>query len=192
MVFGFTFCIELGKNLGDDMAIYKLIDNDNPLLKEQLTLSDDVDREKLKTDLIDTMKNFEGIGLSANQIGIMERAFVMYLNFSKREIMCCFNPKIVFTSEEEDYMDEGCLSWPGLWLKVKRPIWIEVEYENENGEHIKDKLKGLEARVFQHEYDHMEGTDFTQKVSRLRLDMAKKKKSKNFKKSKIIQERMSL
>ena len=174
------------------MAIYKLIDNDNPLLKEQLTLSDDVDREKLKTDLIDTMKNFEGIGLSANQIGIMERAFVMYHYFSKREIMCCFNPKIVFTSEEEDYMDEGCLSWPGLWLKVKRPIWIEVEYENENGEHIKDKLKGLEARVFQHEYDHMEGTDFTQKVSRLRLDMAKKKKSKNFKKSKIIQERMSL
>ena len=174
------------------MAIYKLIDNNNPLLKVQLTLSDDVDREKLKTDLIDTMKNFEGIGLSANQIGIMERAFVMYHNFSKREIMCCFNPKIVFTSEEEDYMDEGCLSWPGLWLKVKRPIWIEVEYENENGEHIKDKLKGLEARVFQHEYDHMEGTDFTQKVSRLRLDMAKKKKSKNFKKSKIIQERMSL
>ena len=89
-------------------------------------------------------------------------------------------------------MDEGCLSWPGLWLKVKRPIWIEVEYENENGEHTKNKLKGLEARVFQHEYDHMEGTDFTQKVSRLRLDMAKKKKSKNFKKSKIIQERMSL
>ena len=174
------------------MAIYKLIDNDNPLLKEQLTLSNDVDREKLKTDLIDTMKNFEGIGLSANQIGIMERAFVMYHNFSKREIMCCFNPKIVFTSKEEDYMDEGCLSWPGLWLKVKRPIWIEVEYENENGEHIKNKLKGLEARVFQHEYDHMEGTDFTQKVSRLRLDMAKKKKSKNFKKSKIIQERMSL
>ena len=174
------------------MAIYKLIDNDNPLLKVQLTLSDDVDREKLKTDLIDTMKNFEGIGLSANQIGIMERVFVMYHNFSKREIMCCFNPKIVFTSEEEDYMDEGCLSWPGLWLKVKRPIWIEVEYENENGEHIKNKLKGLEARVFQHEYDHMEGTDFTQKVSRLRLDMAKKKKSKNFKKSKIIQERMSL
>ena len=192
MVFGFTFCTVLGKNLGDDMAIYKLIDNDNPLLKAQLTLSDDVDRKKLKTDLIDTMKNFEGIGLSANQIGIMERVFVMYHNFSKREIMCCFNPKIVFTSEEEDYMDEGCLSWPGLWLKVKRPIWIEVEYENENGEHIKNKLKGLEARVFQHEYDHMEGTDFTQKVSRLRLDMAKKKKSKNFKKSKIIQERMSL
>ena len=174
------------------MAIYKLIDNNNPLLKVQLTLSDDVDREKLKTDLVDTMKNFEGIGLSANQIGIMERAFVMYHNFNKREIMCCFNPKIVFTSEEEDYMDEGCLSWPGLWLKVKRPIWIEVEYENENGEHIKNKLKGLEARVFQHEYDHMEGTDFTQRVSRLRLDMAKKKKSKNFKKSKIIQERMSL
>ena len=192
MVYGSTFCTELGKNLGDKMAIYKLIDNDNPLLKEQLTLSDDVDREKLKTDLVDTMKNFEGIGLSANQIGIMERAFVMYHNFSKREIMCCFYPKIVYTSEEEDYMDEGCLSWPGLWLKVKRPIWIEVEYENENGEHIKNKLKGLEARVFQHEYDHMEGTDFTQKVSRLRLDMAKKKKSKNFKKSKIIQERMSL
>ena len=61
MVCGSTFCIDLEK-IWDDMAIYKLIDNNNPLLKEQLTLSDDVDREKLKTDLIDTMKNFEGIG----------------------------------------------------------------------------------------------------------------------------------
>ena len=79
-------------------------------------------------------------------------------------------------------MDEGCLSFPGLWLKVKRPSWIEVEYENENGEVIKDTFTDLTARVFQHEMDHMEGVDFTKKVSRLRLDRANKRIKKQRKK----------
>ena len=75
-------------------------------------------------------------------------------------------------------MEEGCLTHPGLWLKVNRPDSIEVEYENENGEKQKKAMFGLEARIFQHEYDHMEGTDFTKKVSRLRLNRAKKRLKK--------------
>jgi len=166
------------------MAIHQLIKNDHLLLTIPLSgVSEDADREQIKNDLIETMKNFNGIGLSANQVGIMERVFAMYGDFSKREAIACFNPKITYESEEQDFMEEGCLSYPGLWLKLKRPIWIEVEYENENGEQIKNKLKGLEARVFQHEYDHMDGTDFTKKVSKLRLNMAKKRQKKQLKKS---------
>ena len=166
------------------MSVYKLIENTNPILSVPIKkCSEDLDRNELKENLIETMQSSFGVGLSANQCGIMERVFVMYSNFIKREKIVCFNPKIKHESETQELMDEGCLSYPGLWLKVKRPSWIEVEYEDENCEVIKDTLTGLSARVFQHEYDHMEGTNFTNHVSKLKLDMAKKRLSKVTKKS---------
>jgi len=165
------------------MATHQLIKSDNLLLTIPLSnVSECADRKQIKEDLIETMDHFKGIGLSGNQVGIMERVFVMYSNFTKREKIVCFNPKITFESETQELMDEGCLSYPGMWLKVKRPSWIEVEYEDENGEVIKDTFTDLTARVFQHEYDHMEGLDFTKKVSRLRLDRANKRIKKQRKK----------
>ena len=111
--------------------MYKLIESDNPILKVPLSgVSEDCDRQKLQDELIETMKNFKGLGLSANQVGLMERVFVMYTNFEKREATACFNPKITYYGEQEVFMDEGCLSYPGLWLKVKRPYNIFVNYEN--------------------------------------------------------------
>ena len=80
-------------------------------------------------------------------------------------------------------MDEGCLTFPGLWLKVKRPQGIKVEFEDEMGTRQEYQLFGLEARIFQHEMDHMEGTDFTQKVSKLRLDIGLRRQKKMLKKS---------
>ena len=68
-------------------------------------------------------------------------------------------------------------------MKVKRPDGIEVTYEDENGEKQERAMFGLEGRIFQHEYDHMEGTNFTKKVSKLRLDMARKRQLKQAKKS---------
>ena len=124
------------------------------------------------------MKNFNGICLSANQIGIMERVFVMYSDIKNKKTMVCFDPRIVSFSDEEIVMEEGCLTFPGLWLKVSRPDGIEVIYEDENGEKQEKAMFGLEARIFQHEYDHMEGTNFTKKVSKLRLDRAKKRLKK--------------
>ena len=165
------------------MATHQLIKSDNLLLTIPLSnVSEGADRKQIKEDLLETMDNFKGIGLSGNQVGIMERVFVMYSDFTKREKIVCFNPKIIFSSKTQELMDEGCLSFPGLWLKVKRPSWIEVEYEDENGEVIKDTFTDLTARVFQHEYDHMEGLDFTKKVSRLRLDRARKRVTKQRKK----------
>ena len=166
------------------MAIFKLIENTNPILAIPLSgCSEDMNRQEIKDNLIETMEHYSGIGLSANQCGIMERVFVMYSDVKKKEIIACFNPKIVTESDEEVFMDEGCLTYPGLWLKVKRPDGIEVTYEDENGEKQERAMFGLECRVFQHEYDHMEGTNFTQKVSKLKLDMAHRRQKKQAKKS---------
>ena len=160
------------------MSIHQLLEKNNPILSIPLSgISEDADREQIKNDLIETMKNFNGIGLSANQIGIMERVFVMYSDIKNKKTMVCFDPRIVSFSDEEIVMEEGCLTFPGLWLKVSRPDGIEVIYEDENGEK-QEKAIGLEARIFQHEYDHMEGTNFTKKVSKLRLDRAKKRLKK--------------
>ena len=167
--------------------ICTLIESTNPLLKVKLSeCSSDLDREKVEGQLIDSMKHYQGIGLSANQVGIMERVFVMYSDVKKREIISCFNPKIITQSDTEIVIEEGCLSYPGLWLKVKRPDGIEVEYEDKNGELQSKAMFGLECRIFLHEYDHMEGTDFTKKVSKIKLDRAKKRQSKMLKKSKLL------
>tara|TARA_B100000745_G_scaffold281315_1_gene213918 strand:- start:758 stop:1273 length:516 start_codon:yes stop_codon:yes gene_type:complete len=166
------------------MAIFKLIENTNTALTIPLSgCSEDMNRQEMKDNLIETMEHYNGIGLSANQCGMMERVFVMYSDVKKKEIIACFNPKIITESDEEVFMDEGCLTYPGLWLKVKRPDGIEVTYEDENGEKQERAMFGLECRVFQHEYDHMEGTNFTQKVSKLKLDMAHRRQKKQAKKS---------
>ena len=166
------------------MAIFKLIENTNTALTIPLSgCSEDMNRQEMKDNLIETMEHFNGIGLSANQCGIMERVFVMYSDVKKKEIIACFNPKIITESDEEVFMDEGCLTYPGLWLKIKRPDGIEVTYEDENGEKQERAMFGLECRVFQHEYDHMEGTNFIKKVSKLKLDMAQRRQKKQAKKS---------
>ena len=167
--------------------ICTLIESTNPLLRIKLSeCSSDLDREKVESQLIDSMKHYQGIGLSANQVGIMERVFVMYSDVKKGEIISCFNPKIITQSDTEVVIEEGCLSYPGLWLKVKRPDGIEVEYEDKNGELQSKAMFGLECRIFLHEYDHMEGTDFTKKVSKIKLDRAKKRQSKMLKNSILL------
>ena len=153
--------------------------------------SDDLDREQLKIDLTESMEKHQGIGLSANQCGIMERVFVFYEDFHQRLAIACYNPKIIDASKVEIQMDEGCLTWPGLWLKVKRPDWIKVEFEDETGKLQERKYSDLAARVFQHEMDHMEGTDFTKKVSKLQLDMAKKRRAKQLKKAERLSKQPS-
>ena len=168
--------------------ICKLIEAENPIMKVRLSgCSPDLDRDDVEEKLLDSMKNYNGIGLSANQIGIMERVFVMYSDVKKRETITCFNPEIVTKSDTEILMDEGCLTYPGLWLKVKRPDGIEVQYEDKSGEIQNQAMFGLECRIFLHEYDHMEGTNFTQKVSKIKLNRALKRRSKMVKKSKLVE-----
>ena len=166
------------------MAIYTLLENNNTTLTIPLSgCSENLDRAELKENLIETMKEYHGVGLSANQCGVMERVFVMYSDVKKDEIIACFNPQILSEGTEMIIMDEGCLTWPGLWLKVRRPDHINCSFEDENGDSHKVTMMGLECRVFQHEMDHMGGTNFTKRVSKLKFDMAKKRAAKMKKKS---------
>jgi len=122
--------------------------------------------------LFERMKQLGGVGLSANQVGLDMRVFVMGLDELKIAI---FNPIIIKYSKEEEVFNEGCLSYPGIMLAINRPTKITATYQDETGKYVEQDFNGLTARIFQHEYDHMNGTDYTQRVSKFKLDFAKKK-----------------
>ena len=145
--------------------IKELVDPEHQLFHHQIqSCSYNLDRHHLSRVLIDNMIHHNGIGISANQIGIWERAFAMVKDIENNEVIVCFNPRIIKSYSKEVEMEEGCLSYPELFLKVKRPDKIIVKYEDEDKKTHKMKLEGLASRVFQHEYDHMEGIDFTQRT----------------------------
>tara|TARA_B100001996_G_scaffold240504_1_gene185948 strand:- start:51 stop:494 length:444 start_codon:yes stop_codon:yes gene_type:complete len=142
-----------------------LIPPDDPLLHKKIKkCSYDLDRSKLSYTLTENMFHHNGVGLSANQIGIEERVFVMMVDIDLQETITCFNPKIIKESKEEVIMEEGCLSYPEMYLDILRPRSIIVKYEDEGKSIIKRRLEGYIARIFLHEYDHMEGIDFTQRT----------------------------
>ena len=145
--------------------IKELVEPEHQLFHHRInSCSYNLDRHHLSRVLIDNMIHHNGIGISANQIGIWERAFAMVRDLENNEVMVCFNPRIIKSYSEEVEMEEGCLSYPELFLKIKRPDKIVVKYEDEDKKTHKLKLQGLASRVFQHEYDHMEGIDFTQRT----------------------------
>jgi len=112
---------------------------------------------------MENMFHHNGVGLSANQIGIKERAFIMMTDTVSLDTTTCFNPRILKYSHETSEMVEGCLSYPGKEITIARPVSVVVKYEDESKISCKEKLTGFVARIFQHEYDHMEGIDFTQR-----------------------------
>ena len=145
--------------------IKELVEPEHQLFHHRIqSCSYNLDRHHLSRVLIDNMIYHEGIGISANQIGIWERAFAMVRDLENNEVIVCFNPRIIKSYSKEVEMEEGCLSYPELFLKIKRPDKIVVKYEDEDKKIHKIKLQGLASRVFQHEYDHMEGIDFTQRT----------------------------
>ena len=147
------------------LMIRELVKPEHQLFHHRIqSCSYNLDRHHLSKILIDNMIHHNGIGISANQIGIWERAFAMIRDLEHQEIIVCFNPRIIKSYTEEVEMEEGCLSYPELFLKIKRPDKIVVKYEDEDKKTHKMKLEGLASRVFQHEYDHMEGIDFTQRT----------------------------
>jgi peptide deformylase len=125
--------------------------------------SEDLDRHEMSLILKENMIHYEGIGLSANQIGIGERVFVMMLNMEIEETITCFNPRIIKRYDDDVWFEEGCLSFPDEIINIQRPNRIVVKYEDEDKKDHKIKLDGLAARVFLHEFDHLEGIDFTQR-----------------------------
>ena len=144
--------------------ILQLTPNTHPILHEKMKpCSEDLDRREMSRILKENMIHYEGVGLSANQIGISERVFVMILHMETEEIITCFNPRIIKKYKDCGWFEEGCLSFPDEIINVNRPNRIVVKYEDEDKKEHKIKLDGFAARVFQHEFDHLEGIDFTQR-----------------------------
>ena len=144
--------------------ILDLTPNTHPILHKKVKpCSVTLDRHFVAKTLIQNMHHYEGIGLAANQIGMDVRAFAMVRDLENNEVIVCFNPKIVKEYDECVDFEEGCLSYPDKFINVKRPDKINVMYEDEEGREHKIKLEGFPSRVFQHEYDHLEGIDFTQR-----------------------------
>lgn len=158
-------------------ALY-LVDSDHPALKEELPEFDfanpPVDPIKLANQLAELMIRARGIGLSANQAGLPYRLFVM----NTSPITACFNPRLVDVGEEQVLLDEGCLTYPGLTIKVKRPKNIKVRFTLPNGDTTTQKFTGITARVFLHELDHMNGENFINRAGPLAKSQAFKKWSK--------------
>lgn len=128
--------------------------------------------------LVFTKNEYGGIGLSANQCGVSERLFVIGTNEST---IVCINPKVLNSAPNMVADNEGCLSFPGLYCKIHRPAWIEVEYTTPAGEVVQTRLEGLTARCFLHELDHLNGVRFVDYVKPLALKMARQKQEKRVK-----------
>ena len=156
----------------------KLVAADDPILK---TKCEDFNFEdpqtwpiELAKDMVKFMYDNNGIGLAANQVGLPYRCFVIKSN----PIICCFNPIIVDTSSEQALLDEGCLTLPGVYIKVKRPAIIKVRYTEPNTNIVTKKFIGMTSRVFQHELAHLNGEIFQKNISDTKLLMAIKKAKK--------------
>ena len=152
----------------------------NKFLEQEVTTVDlenpDFDPVELKKEMIDFMLTNNGIGLSANQIGLDAKVFVMGDNIENSTI--CINPTVLqYTSDiQNDY--EGCLSFPNIFMRVKRPKEILAEFYDENLEKQTVKITDYSAKCYLHELDHLMGITFKDRVSKLKWDMAVKKARK--------------
>ena len=176
----------------DEKRILKMIPPTDPRLLMQIApFKDDTlkeagfkDRKELSKVMYDTMVKYGGIGLSANQVGLPFRMFVMggHPEIDDGRVRAVFNPLINDVSQETSNMKEGCLSFPFLFLSINRPKWCSVKYTDENGKEIEEVMHGMNARVFQHENEHMNGYVFTDLVSKFKLERAEEARKKMMKK----------
>ena len=143
----------------------------------------DGDSELLERRMCDFMLESRGIGLAANQIQLSKRVFVMGATnipgFPKP--FALFNPRIIESSDDLVLDQEGCLSFPGLYLTIKRPSWVVVEYEDAQGQTQTYRATEYASKCVQHELDHLNGICFVDIVSPLKLKLAKSKLRKKIK-----------
>jgi peptide deformylase len=156
--------------------ILTLVHHTHEILKQPTEpfdfLQPPTDPIQLAKDLYETMVVNKGLGLAAPQVGLPYRVFAMYAVPG----IVCFNPRIVDMSKETILLEEGCLSYPHVFLNVKRPRKIKVRYQEPNGEPQTKVLDGMTARCFMHELDHLNGTTFLQKANRIHVERAMRKK----------------
>lgn len=148
------------------------------VLRETSTPVEKIDGEILKIldDMVDTMKDAQGVGLAAPQVGINKNMFVLDIGDGK--IRKIINPEFIEISKEEVENEEGCLSIPGIYKKVRRAERVKLKYLNEKGEEVIEEGTELLGRAFQHEYDHLKGELFVDKISPVAKRLVSSKLSK--------------
>ena len=149
------------------MVIKKIRKEKDKLLrkKSREVAIDDISGEKIQSlidDMIETMHNFNGVGLAAVQVGMLKRVIVIDVEDEKGPYVL-INPQILKTKGEKE-CDEGCLSFPNQFGKVIRPTEVIVEFYDRNAKKVKLKAKDLLAQAICHECDHLEGILFVDKV----------------------------
>lgn len=145
----------------------ELVRYDNSVLHEPCHKFDlnnpPFDIVKFSVDLVEVMNKHNALGIAANQVGVPYRIFAMHCD----PILVLINPKIVSVSEEQNYMIEGCLSYPKLNMKIKRPAAVEMRATHPNGLVKTHKFENLTAHVALHEYDHLDGKTYFDVVDRI-------------------------
>jgi peptide deformylase len=162
----------------------------NPILREKVEDFDFenciLDPVKLEQQLIETMLANDGIGLAAVQVGIPLRVFTMGYRASPELAQAFFNPVVVSCTDEVDDLEEGCLSFPGIYVNIKRPKKILARWQDSKGEWQESEFDGYNCKCFLHELDHLEGIVFQDRVSSLKWAVAiKKSKPKKIKKVRL-------
>tara|TARA_Y100000768_G_C23889341_1_gene639306 strand:- start:285 stop:797 length:513 start_codon:yes stop_codon:yes gene_type:complete len=155
----------------------------NPFLRQKAKKIDKVGEEEIKIakNMNDIMLNAPGVGLAANQIGILKQIVTIFFvdQVTNKEIKYnLFNPEIISYSKETIMMEEGCLSLPEQFAEVERPKKIVLNYLNENNKLIIKEVDGIESRILQHEIDHLSGKLFVDYLSTLKRNILIKKVKK--------------
>ena len=165
----------------------KLLYVPNPLLRQQCKKIDFVsdDHISIAKTMRKIMLKAPGVGLAANQIGILKQ--IVTISFidqeTKNEIQYnLYNPNIISFSDETTLMEEGCLSLPEQFAEVERPEKILIEYLDDESKLVKKEAVGVEARILQHEIDHLSGKLFVDYLSSLKKNIMIRKVKKYLKK----------
>lgn len=162
--------------------MFKILTYPNKILDEKTEDFDFenpiVDPKELEREMLATMFANGGIGLAAPQVGINTRMFVMGHSLMPENSFGLFNPEIINSSNELREAEEGCLSFPGIFAKIRRPSWIEVKYKTSDGEEKINRFEGYDCVCFLHELDHLDGIVFKDRLSTLKWAMSVKKSKK--------------
>lgn len=143
--------------IGPEMAVLPIvIGEENPVLRKKTKDMKKITKQTLSllADMADTLAAAKGAGIAAPQVGISERICLALIG---KDVVPLLNPHILWRSDTIAVAEEGCLSLPDLWLNVARPTDIVVEYMTPEGKKRETKLSGFDARVVQHEVDHLDG-----------------------------------
>jgi peptide deformylase len=157
----------------------KIVKFPDTILREQIPNFDFTnpshDPKQLEKDMLELMYQHDGIGLAANQVGERVRMFVMGHRARPEDGMGFFNPVVVANTEDIADLEEGCLSFPGVYVNIKRPKAIKARWQNSSGETMEGEFTGYECKCFLHELDHLEGIVFQDRVSTLKWALGVKK-----------------